>query len=47
MKIAAENLQYEEAGKNRDAIRAMQGMIERQTIINYDNSANLDVIGFF
>jgi excinuclease ABC subunit C len=47
MKVSAKNMQYEEAAKNRDAIRAMEGMIERQTIINYDHKANLDVIGFF
>ncbi len=46
MKKAAEETRYEEAARNRDAIRALYGMIERQTIINYDNKANLDVIGF-
>ncbi|MBN2154505.1 MAG: excinuclease ABC subunit UvrC [Candidatus Lokiarchaeota archaeon] len=47
MKISSENMQFEEAAKNRDAIRALEGMIERQTIINYDNKMSLDVIGFF
>jgi excinuclease ABC subunit C len=47
MELAKENLEYEKAAKNRDAIRALQGMIERQTIINYDNKANIDVLGYF
>lgn len=47
MGTSSENMQYEEAAKNRDAIRALQGMIERQTIINYDNNANMDVLGYF
>ncbi|MHA1110236.1 MAG: excinuclease ABC subunit UvrC [Promethearchaeota archaeon] len=47
MKESSEKTDYEKAAKNRDAIQALYGMIERQTIINYDNKANLDVIGFF
>jgi len=47
MRDSSTELNFEEAAKNRDAIRALQGMIERQTIINYDYNANLDVVGFF
>jgi excinuclease ABC subunit C len=44
MEEAAENLNFEEAGRLRDRIKAVEQVLEKQRIINTDGSADQDVV---
>ncbi|HET8913590.1 MAG TPA: excinuclease ABC subunit UvrC, partial [Ktedonobacteraceae bacterium] len=46
MEEAAENLNFEEAGRLRDRIKAVEQVLEKQRIINTDGSADQDVVAF-
>jgi excinuclease ABC subunit C len=46
MKAAAESENFETAGKIRDSLEALKGILEKQAVINAMNEKNQDVIGF-
>jgi excinuclease ABC subunit C len=46
MERAAENLQFEEAARIRDRIKAVERILEKQRIINTEGQDDQDVIGF-
>jgi excinuclease ABC subunit C len=46
MERAAENLQFEEAARIRDRIKAVERVLEKQRIINTEGQDDQDVIGF-
>ncbi|MCP4760569.1 MAG: excinuclease ABC subunit C [archaeon] len=49
MKISSEEQKFELAAEYRDTINALEGMTEKQAIVNYDEGEkiNRDIIGFY